>query len=159
MKYLPIGLSVRGQACVVLGGGPVGTRKVRNLLEAGARVRLISPRATAELEKLATEGRVDWERRSYRKGDFHGALLAVVATDDEEMNRRAVADAGELGILVCDASSEERTQVIFGALHRGNGLTVAVFTDGHSPTRSRTARDAIARFLEDEGEGHGPGEK
>ena len=39
MKYLPIGLDVRGRICIVVGGGRIGTRKAMNLLGAGCRLR------------------------------------------------------------------------------------------------------------------------
>ena len=37
MDYLPIFLDVRGQPCLVVGGGPVAARKLALLLRAGAR--------------------------------------------------------------------------------------------------------------------------
>ncbi len=39
------------------------------MLEAGARVTVVSPQATTMLEGLAETGRVRWERRAYRPGD------------------------------------------------------------------------------------------
>ena len=43
MKYLPVGLDVRGRICIVVGGGHIGTRKAVNLLRAGAEVTVVSP--------------------------------------------------------------------------------------------------------------------
>jgi siroheme synthase-like protein len=151
MKYLPIGLDVRGRPCVVVGGGDIGTRKVLNLLRAGARVTLISPEATDELVRRAEVGELVWLPEEYHEGLLHGAFLAVAATDDEGLNASLVEAAGRRGILVCDASSAERSQVIFGALHEGEGVTVAVFTDGRDPSLARKTRDRI-RALDEGGE-------
>ena len=41
-----------------------------------------------------------------------------------------VEAAGSRGILVCDASSATRSEVIFGAIHSQKGSTVAVFSSG-----------------------------
>ena len=147
MKYLPVGLDIRGRECLVVGGGAVGTRKVRNLLQAGGRVTLVSPDATPELARMAASGDMRWMKEGYRESHLHGAFLAVVATDDEGVNPRVAEDAKRLGILVCDASSRERSQLIFGALHQDEGITVAVFTDGESPSLARTTRDRIAAFV------------
>jgi len=144
MRYLPVGLDVRDRICIVVGGGPIGTRKVLNLLRAGAAVTLLSPEATEALAEMAREGRIRWLRREYASGDFREAFLAVAATDDEEANRTMVEDAREAGALICDASSGSRSQVIFGALHEEKGITLAVFTDGRDPSRARRVRDAIA---------------
>jgi siroheme synthase-like protein len=147
MKYLPIGLSVQARSCLVVGGGKIGSRKVKNLLKAGARVTLISPEASEEMVALADSGKIRWLQEPYHDGHLDGAFLAVTATETEDLNARVVEEAGRLGILVCDASSAHRSQVIFGALHEDEGVTVAVFTDGQKPSRARRTRDQIRAFL------------
>ena len=144
MRFLPVGLDVRGRTCLVVGGGTVGTRKVVNLLRAGATVVMASPQATQELEGLAASGELRWIREPFRNDHLHGVFLAVAATDDDALNAQVAQEALRRGTLVCDASSAERSQVIFGALHRGDGFTVAVFTDGRDPSRAREIRDRIA---------------
>ena len=80
-----------------------------------------------------------------------GAFLVVAATDDETVNAGIVTRATECGALVCDASSGERSKLIFGAVHRDeDGATVAVFTDGRDPAEARRTRDRIARLLDQE---------
>jgi precorrin-2 dehydrogenase/sirohydrochlorin ferrochelatase len=155
MKYLPVGLDLRGRICIVVGGGPVGARKISNLLKAGARVTLVSPAATEGIVQQVDNGELRWRRRLYRTDDLDGAALVVAATDDPALNSCIVADAQARRILVCDASSAARSQVIFGALHESGGVTVAVFTDGRNPSLARKARDAIAGMEEqwkDQGE-------
>lgn len=149
MKYLPIGLDVRSRDCIVIGGGAVGMRKVQSLLEAGASVTLVSPEATEDLARLVSAGKLRWLAEAYRGDHLDGAFLAVAATGDDSVNSRVVEDARERGVLVCDASSQERSQVIFGALHLGGGVTVAVFTDGQAPSRARKTRDRIAALQQD----------
>jgi uroporphyrin-III C-methyltransferase/precorrin-2 dehydrogenase/sirohydrochlorin ferrochelatase len=149
MEYLPIGLNLRDRSCVVVGGGAVGTRKIKTLLAAGADVTLIAPQATEEAVALAAQGRLRWERREYRDGDLDGALLAVVTTDNDALNARLVQAAAEQGVLACDASSAPRSQVIFGALHFGEGITLAVFTDGKDPALARRTRDRIVELAEE----------
>ena len=153
MKYLPVGLNIQNKRCVVVGGGAIGTRKVENLLRAGASVHLVSPEASDRAVELARAGKITWTREPFRRDHLRGALLAVAATNDGGLNAQLVKTAGELGVLTCDASSAERSEVIFGALHEGGGLTVAVFTDGVDPSLARNTRDRIAAFLS---EGKGP---
>ena len=47
----PVLLHLQDKPVAVIGGGRVGTRKVRHLLKAGARVLLVSPDASAELHE------------------------------------------------------------------------------------------------------------
>jgi siroheme synthase-like protein len=144
MKYLPVGLDLRGRACVVVGGGTIGARKVRTLIGVQAKVRLVSPEAHEDLRELAKKGLLDWVRREYQEGDLEGAFLAVAATDDPEVNKGVVRDAQAAGSLVCDASSSHRSQVIFGALLEEGDVTLAVFTDGQDPSLARKTRDRMA---------------
>jgi siroheme synthase-like protein len=152
MKFLPIGLDVRDRICIVVGAGSVGTRKVKNLLTAGAAVTVVSPDATDTVVRLAEEDRVQFKKRPFREKDLAGAFLIVIATDDQELNARLARLATNQGILVCDASSAGRSQVIFGAVHQAANTTLAVFTDGEDPRRARKTRDRIAA-LETEWEG------
>ena len=147
MKYLPIGLNVQGRRCVVVGGGKIGTRKVENLLRAGAAVSLVSPEASRRIRDLADSGRISWAREPFREEHLRGAFLAVAATDDEALNARLATAAREYGVLSCDASSAERSEVIFGALHHEGGITLAVFSDGEDPARSQAVRDRIAALV------------
>lgn len=144
MRYLPIGLDVRGRICIVVGGGRIGTRKAINLLRAGAAVTLVSPSVSEELAALAEAGEITWLKKAAQEGDLEGSFLAVIASDSEELNTELFGAAKDRGILVCDASSADRTEMIFGALHQGSGTTLAVFTDGQDPSLARKTRDRIA---------------
>jgi siroheme synthase-like protein len=147
VRYLPVGLRVDGEDCLVAGGGEIGTRKVVNLLRAGARVTVVAPAVSDELAGLADAGRIIWLAGTFRPDHLPGMFFAVAATDDPEENRTIAQLARESGVLACDASSSEETQVIFGALHEESGATVAIFTDGRDPGRARKLRDRIAGLL------------
>ena len=147
LRFLPIGLDVRGRSCLVVGGGDVGTRKALTLARAGANVTVVSPAVTPELAEQIEAGRAKWVHEPYREEHLGGAFLVVAATDDGALNAAVVRLASEHGALVCDASSGERSQVIFGALLEAEDATIAVFTGGRDPARARRTRDQIAGFF------------
>jgi len=108
----------------------------------------VSPEVTADLAVHIETGRIHWVTDLFRAEHLDGAFLVVAATDDEFTNASVVASADKRGILVCDASSSDRSQIIFGAVHKGaDGVTIAVFTDGRDPAAARRTRDLISRFL------------
>ena len=79
--YYPVALNLRDRPCLVVGGGPVAEAKVEGLLDAGARVTVVSPALTERLASWATEGRIAHRRREYIESDCEGQHLAFSATD------------------------------------------------------------------------------
>lgn len=147
MRWLsyPVALTgLRGAACVVVGGGRVAERKVAGLLPCGARVRVISPVVSAQLEAWREEGRLEHLPRVYRNGDLQGALLAVAATDDARVNRRVADEAERSGTLVNVADDASLSTFHTPATVRQGDLTLTVSTNGSSPALSVQ----IARELE-----------
>src|SRR4051812_49781128 len=61
-------LKLTGRRCLVVGGGEIGLEKVEGLLACDGRVTLLAPEAVPELEALAAEGSIEWERREYGGG-------------------------------------------------------------------------------------------
>lgn len=151
-RFLPLGFDLHGTTCVVVGGGRIGTRKAETLLEAGALVTVIAPRISASLTELHAAGKLQWLPEPFGAELLGKPTLVVAATDEPAVNEGVARAARECGALLCDASFAERSQVIFGALHRADDLTVAVFTDGQDPGRARRARDRIARQVTTAGE-------
>lgn len=147
MRFLPLGLDLRDRPCTVVGGGAVGTRKALTLLEAGAHVTVVAPELSERLAAEVGTGRVRWVEAELEPRHLDGARLVVLATDDPATNQRGADAARERDILLCDATSSARSEVIFGALLENDGLTVATFTDGRDPGRARRARDGIAEWL------------
>jgi len=144
LVFLPVGLNVQGKDCLVVGGGAIGTRKALTLVRAGAIVTVLSPTVTGELAGQIRGGRVRWLKDSFREEHLAGVFLVVSATDDETVNAAVVRAAAQRGALACDASSAERSAVIFGALLEGDDFTVAVFTAGRDPAQAKRVRDRIA---------------
>lgn len=122
-----------------------------NLLAAGADVTVVSPVLAETLVAMYESQQVNWIQDGYCEEHLEGAFLVVVATDDQSLNAKIVETAAEKRMLVCDASSADRSQLIFGALHKGEpDVTIAVFTDGRDPASARRTRDRIAGMLDQE---------
>lgn len=152
LQFLPLGLDVRGKACLVVGGGAVGRRKALVLARGGAVVTVCSPEVTRELAEEIEAGRVRWVQDTFKPECLENAFLVVAATDDEKLNEAIGRAARGRRILVCDASSADRSDVIFGALSVRDDVTVAVFTGGRDPAHARRTRDRIADFLDGKNE-------
>jgi len=150
LRFLPVGLDVRGKNCLVIGGGNIGTRKALTLTRAGAVVTVISPTVTGKLTGQIEAGHIRWVKDSFQEKHLGDAFLVVAATNDEALNAAVIRAAVQSGALVCDASSADRSQVIFGALLEDDDVTVAIFTGGRDPAQARRTRDQIANLIDQE---------
>jgi len=148
--YYPVFLDLAGKSCVVVGGGGVAERKVETLLEYGARVKVISPKLSAELKKMAAEEAVEAEERQYRDGDLDGAFVAVAATDNNEVNGRVSREARKLGLLINVVDDAARSNFIVPSSLRRGDIIVAISTSGASPALAKKLRTELEeRFGEE----------
>src|ERR1700730_12780470 len=80
-------LRLTGRRCVVVGGGEIGLEKVEGLLACDGAGALIDPDAGDELQELAREGSIAWERREYAgASDLDSAFMVIAATNDTDVN-------------------------------------------------------------------------
>jgi precorrin-2 dehydrogenase / sirohydrochlorin ferrochelatase len=140
-------LRLKGRRCVVVGGGDVGLEKVEGLLACDADVTLIAPEAHPELVQLALEGSIHWERREYATGDLEGALIAIAATDDTDLNIRVFQDAEERAMLVNVVDVPPLCNFILPAIVRTGPLAVAISTAGASPALAKRMKREIAELF------------
>jgi len=150
IRYYPIFLNIRGKKCVVVGGGEVGLRKVKTLLDSGANVTVISPTPDREITKLSKERTIHLVQRDYEAGDLKGAVIAVAATDVKKINRNVAEEARKARVPVNVADDSKPSDFIIPSSFRRGDLTVAVSTAGVSPALARKIRTRLEeRFGEE----------
>lgn len=146
-KYLPICLNLEARSAVVVGGGVVGTQKVRDFLDCGAQLRVISPVVSDYLREQAEAGRISLAERCYEPGDIQGAFLVVVATDDPAVNTAIYAEASAAGQLVNVCDDPPNCNYIFASKIERGPLTLSIFTHGTSPAFARRVRRELEAWL------------
>ncbi len=138
-----IALDLRERMVVVVGAGRVAERKVRGLLEAGARPVLIAPEISPSLRELARQEKIEIVGRAFVPEDLDGAVLAFAATNADDVNAQVVAAARARNIAVNDASEGERGDFIIPATYRTGSLTFAVETGGTAPSFAARLREDL----------------
>jgi siroheme synthase-like protein len=152
MKTYPLFALLEDRACLVVGGGAVGERKVQDLLRAGARVTVVSREITPQLIQWADAGRIVFIRGDFDPRQLEGMTLVVGATDDQEVNRRVSLAAQARGLFVNIVDAPELCTFIVPAQVRRGPLTIAVSTGGASPALARQVREKLEMlFGEDYG--------
>jgi len=147
--YYPVMLNLSGKRTVVVGGGEVACRKVRDLLDAGALVTVISPEVHADIEKIARENgeMISIEGRKYEPGDLRGASLVFSATDDSAVYREVFREAEQLNIFINAVDDPDNCSFIVPSSIRRGDLIVAVSTSGASPSLAAKIRKDIEKDI------------
>lgn len=146
MKYYPVLLNLKNKNVVVIGGGEVALRKAKDLLEAGAFIKIIAPKIHEELTKICGENPL-WVNREYHQGDLEGAVLVFSATDDAETNRQVFAEAEARGIFINSVDDPAHCSFIIPSSFTRGDLVVTVSTSGSSPSLAAKIRRDIEKAI------------
>jgi precorrin-2 dehydrogenase/sirohydrochlorin ferrochelatase len=145
MRYYPINLDLQNRNCLVVGGGPVSTRKVKTLLECGAKVTVVSPVVTNPLRLLSRDNSIILKEKPYQPADLDGMLLVIGATDNEALNQQISTDARDREVLCNIADRPEICDFILPSIvHRGD-LVIAISTSGKSPAFAKKLRKDLEK--------------
>ena len=144
-------LKLSGRRCLVVGGGDIGLEKVEGLLACDADVTLIAPVAHPQLEDLAAEGSINWERRAYAGAeDLEGVFMVIAATDDTDVNISVYDDAERRAMLVNVVDVPPLCNFILPAIVRTGPLAIAISTAGASPALAKRMKAQIAELFGEE---------
>lgn len=138
--YFPAFLDLRGRRCLVVGGGEIGERKARALLECGARVTVVSLSFTPQLAALAESGQVECRARTLRRSDLRTCVLVVAATGHPRVDEATAALARRCRVLVNVVDRGDHCDFIMPSVLRRGELQIAVSTGGRSPALAREIR-------------------
>jgi siroheme synthase-like protein len=144
-------LKLKGRRCLVVGGGDIGLEKVEGLLACDADVTLLAPVAHPELEDLAREGSIEWDKREYAgPSDLDGAFMAIAATDDTDVNIGVYDDAEKRAMLVNVVDVPPLCNFILPAIVRSGPLAIAISTAGASPALAKRMKRQVSELFGEE---------
>jgi precorrin-2 dehydrogenase / sirohydrochlorin ferrochelatase len=143
----PVSLTLDGRRVLVVGGGNLATRRVADLLEAGARVEVVSPTVSQEIAAWADQQKVMVALRPFEGGDVTGAWLCVAATDDPAVNRAVVVAAEREQCFVSSAGDGAASSARPMSVLRRGDLEVAVGTSGRAPAAAVWVRQQLATLV------------
>jgi len=142
-NLMPLFVDLAGREVLLVGGGPVAAAKLRQLLAAGARVRVVAPDVLPEIRDVTVV------RRGFTPADLDGVWL-VVAAATPEVNRQ-VAEAAEVRHVFVNAVDDpaNATAYLSGVVRRDD-VTIAISTSGDAPALTALVREALDEVLPDD---------
>jgi precorrin-2 dehydrogenase/sirohydrochlorin ferrochelatase len=143
MEMFPLFLKLEGRPCLLVGAGRVGEGKLKSLLRAGARVRVVAPQATAGVQRLAKSAEIVWRKRKFTARDLDGMFLVVAATSSHPANAVVFAEARRRGVLCNAVDDPGNCDFYYPAVLRRGSLQIAISTGGSSPELAARLRKEL----------------
>ena len=140
MSYFPFFMEIKGQKCLVAGGGIVALRKIEKLLPFGADITVVSPAFCTEIEEMEGITRIC---RRFEKNDIEGMLFVIGATDDEAVNAEISALCREKNVPVNIVDDPAKCTFFFPALVKRGEFVAGFSTGGGSPLAAQYIRKKV----------------
>jgi len=147
MAKYPIYLELGGRRVVLIGGGKVALRKAQALLAAGARLVVVAERVDDMLEALCRGSDAEVVKSPYSKNYLAGALLAVAATNNHQLNKQIYHDCQELEVLCNVVDVPELCDFFVPAVVKRDDLQIAISTEGQCPAYAGHIRKKLEEIL------------
>ena len=154
MAYFPMFVDLSEKPCLIVGGGKVACRKVKVMLDFGAKVRVVAKEISQELRYLErtladSEGPKPMEikRKSFEEKDCDGMGLVIAATDDKALNHEIAQYCKRQGIMVNAVDQKEDCSFIFPSYVKEGNLIAAFSSGGNSPVLTQYLKEKEVEIL------------
>ena len=147
----PISLDVHGRLCVIIGGDDEAAARALSLLDAGAKVIVVSPTINTTLRKLTASGKVIHRGRHFRATDTQGAfVICNVLKEDEALSRSLFDLAQTEGFLVWSIDQPQVSNFMMPAVVSRGHVRIAITTSGASPALASRLRQNGEELFDEE---------
>lgn len=147
MDYLPLFFDLRGQQCLMVGGGTIAVRKARLLFKAGAKIKVVALEVAPELASMVAQSGGQVHTEAYRAEHLQDVVLVISATDDETVNQQVAADCRARQLPVNVVDDPKLCSVIMPAIVDRSPLVIGISSGGGSPVLARIVRTKLEALL------------
>ena len=144
----PFMMNIANKKIVVIGGGKIAARRIHSLLPWQPCITVVSPTLDESLQSLVKSNAIRYMARNFQSSDVEHAFIVVAATNNANINQ-IVKDSCSLNQLVNLADDPAGSSFHFPAFYEKDDITVAVSTNGISPSLSMKLRDEFAAIIDE----------
>ncbi|KAI7662677.1 siroheme synthase middle domains-like protein, partial [Hortaea werneckii] len=142
---------VRNKKVLIIGGGEVAAGRILNLLNADAKVTVISPRdgLNDEVAYRIEQNQVEYHDKKFEPSDLDDPAITMVLTaiDEPDASTQIWKLCKEKRIAANIADVPPECDFYFGSVHRDGPLQIMVSTNGNGPKMANIVRRRIASSL------------
>ncbi|MCP3964876.1 MAG: hypothetical protein GY750_11260 [Lentisphaerae bacterium] len=149
MNTYPVNLILNDRKCLIVGGGKVAARKLKRLLESGAKVTVVAPHVSQSIREMCENNLLILHEREFIESDLDDIFLIYLATDDRGLNKEILEVAKARGIIACSVDRFWKdSSFITPASFQTNEITVSVSSQGVACRKTKLIKENLARHIE-----------
>lgn len=144
-------LNVENKPVLVVGGGTVAKRKIKDLIALKAKVTVIAPSILEDIQNFTLTDFCQCLQRPFQLSDietFH-PFIVFAATDDFALNREITNYCNHHQILVNSITEPSEGSLSVQATIRKPQYAVSVSTYGQGPGFSKTLKEHLQTVLDE----------
>ena len=146
-----LSLDLKGRPCLVLGGDEEAADKVERLLDAGAKVTVISPTLSEPLRKLSAAAKILHRGRPFQTTDAQGVSLVInTLKGDLDFAKTLYALSLKERFVLCSVDHPRESTAMFPAMVRQGHLRMAISTSGMAPALAGRLRHDLEAVFDQE---------
>ncbi|WNC72638.1 siroheme synthase [Thalassotalea psychrophila] len=147
MNYFPIFLDAKKINVLVVGGGEIASAKIALLLKSPAKVTVVSPKVSANVQALIDGNKICYINDVYEKSQLADKQLVFVATENRSLNEQVNKDATEQGVLANVVDNADLCHFITPAIIDRSPMVFAMISSGQSPVLLRYWREKLETLI------------
>ena len=147
MPFLPVFMDLTSSQALLVGGGDVALRKLRQLIKAGARVTLVAPAVNHEVAGIIRDERVDHVNESFNEKHLENKALVIAATSSKEVNQSISELCRSKNIPVNVVDNPPLCTFIMPSVIDRDPVQIAISTGGASPVLARLLRARLETMI------------
>lgn len=149
--FFPVMIDLEKYNILIAGGGKIGLRKAKNLINNGANVTVISRNVDKGFDDLDKE-KIKIIKKEIELKDFEQANIIYAATDNKELNKKIASYCIEHGKMVnCVDNHKNSSFINTGFIKKkieDNDVVVAVSLMGNNPRKTKELKNKIQELIE-----------
>lgn len=135
--------------CLVVGGGKVAAHKTGLLLDAKAKVTIVSPELNETLTELLAQGRIEHIAHAFKPEDVDGKFIVFAATNIKPVNLEVLHACRARNVLCCRVDGDWfNSDFVTPAILRKDDLILSISTGGVSCRRSRRLKENLRNHIQ-----------
>ncbi len=152
-NLFPIFLKAEKLRMLIVGGGDVGSEKLRFLIKSSpdTNVTIVAPTISEEIKYIAKQfPNVEIIHREFAEADLENKDVIIIATEIPELNKEIRRQAKEKKLLVNVADTPDLCDFYLGSIVTKGDLKISISTNGKSPTFAKRFRELLEETLPDD---------